>query len=136
MLSNLLRNQGKSDEALPLIRSLHGDRHPRTLQALSALAGQLHGEGKADQAEPLAREAVATSNSLLGASHPFALVARVQLAAILRGIGGAANEAEADAIQGITPRVGESLSETREAVQRYFALEEQDLVVHRAASQQ
>ena len=39
---------------------------------------------------------MATSNSLLGASHPFALVARVQLAAILRGIGGAANEAEAE----------------------------------------
>ena len=46
------------------------------------------------------REAVATSLDLLGAGHPFALVARFQLASVLRSIGGAANEAEAAEISG------------------------------------
>ena len=68
----------------------------RALSVLSALAGQLTAEGKAAEAEPLAREVVETSLDVLGDGHPFALVARVQLASVLRTIGGAANEAEAE----------------------------------------
>jgi len=100
MLAAVLRSQGKSADALPLIRSLHGDRHPRTLSAITALAGKLYGEGKAEQAVPLAREALTTASSLLGDSHPFALVARAQLASVLRALGGTANEAEAKALCG------------------------------------
>ena len=100
-LAALLKAKGRSAEALPLIRSVHGDKHPRTLSAICALAGALHSEGKATEAEPLAREAVATSLSVLGATHPFALVARVQLASVLRTLGGPANEAEAEALHGV-----------------------------------
>ena len=136
LLASLLRDQGKRSAALPLLRELHGDHHPRTMQAISAAVGQvrhsaaelgvrrngthapllasappltvcqssrrayrvtqLQIEGRDVEAEPLAREAVETSSSVLGVAHPFALIARSQLAAVLRAIGGMENEAEAD----------------------------------------
>ena len=48
------------------------------------------------EAEPIAREALQTSTVVLGEQHPFALIARVQLASVLRSIGGDANVAEAE----------------------------------------
>ena len=84
ILTRLLREQGKGMAALPLLRALHGNRHPRTMHAISALVGELHAEGRTAEAEPLAREAVELSASLLGESHPFALVVRSQLTAVLK----------------------------------------------------
>ena len=65
-------------------------------------------QGKAAEAEPLAREAVATSLDVLGAGHPFALVARVQLASVLRTIGGAANMAEAEELNAMPAQAQEA----------------------------
>ena len=36
LLAEWLRAQGRVHESLPLLRQLHGDRHPRTLSALCA----------------------------------------------------------------------------------------------------
>ena len=54
--------------------------------------------GRVAEAEALAREAMETSHSVLGHRHPFALIARTQLASVLRSIGGRDKDAEADAL--------------------------------------
>ena len=41
LLASMLRAQGKRSAALPLLRELHGDHHPRTMQAISAAVGQV-----------------------------------------------------------------------------------------------
>ena len=93
-----LEAQGKRSDALAAVRDLHGDRHPRTMQALCALVGQLQTEGRVAEAEPLAREAAATAADVLGDAHPFALVARSQLAAVRRALeASAGGEADAEA---------------------------------------
>ena len=63
-LGALLKKQGKLDEAEPLLRealqvlrSTLGNRHPGTLTSISNLASLLQDQGKPDEAAPLLREA-------------------------------------------------------------------------------
>jgi len=98
LLAECLRAQGRVHESLPLLRQLHGDRHPRTISALCAGADEMVTHGRVAEAEALAREAWETSQTVLGDRHPFALIARTQLASVLRSIGGHDKDAEADAL--------------------------------------
>lgn len=90
-LAMLLQDQGKLDEARPLLeedlaeaRHRSGDDHPDTLAALLNCASLLIELGELDAAERLQRECLARSQRVFGPNHRKTLRAMGALAAILR----------------------------------------------------
>ena len=89
-LAMLLVELGRGDEALNHAESGHGvflrslgDRHPRTLNALSVVASVQHGFGNFSKAEALYRRALAGRISVLGATHARTLETSNNLAELL-----------------------------------------------------
>ena len=66
LIGLVLLQQGKGADALTLLRKLHGDRHPSTMQAIAACIGQLQPPGREAAAEPLARGAAVGSEAAIG----------------------------------------------------------------------
>ena len=64
-----------------------GPRNPLTLHSISTLSQVLQEQGRAAEAEPLAREALATSTELLGSKHPDTLGFGADLARCLVELG-------------------------------------------------
>jgi len=93
-LALLLRDQGKLDEAEPLMReALDGRRnqlgnsHRDTLISVNNLAVLLRAQGKLAEAEPLMREALGGMRRQLGNSHPDTLISINNLAVLIRDQG-------------------------------------------------
>ena len=94
MLGRLLQDQGKLDEAEPLMqRRLEGSEatlgamHPETLIAVGNLAQLLKAQGKLDEAEPLYLRSLEGREATLGAMHPSTLIAVANLADLLQAQG-------------------------------------------------
>ena len=64
-----------SRAAVPLLRALHGSRHPHTLSALGSAAQRLHAQGRTSEAEAFARELVNACRDALGGDHPMTRLA-------------------------------------------------------------
>ena len=69
-----------SRAAVPLLRALHGSRHPHTLSALGSAAQRLHAQGRTSEAEAFARELVNACRDALGGDHPMTRLAGESLA--------------------------------------------------------
>ena len=65
---------------MPLLRALHGSRHPHTLSALGSAAQRLHAQGRTSEAEAFARELVNACRDALGGDHPMTRLAGESLA--------------------------------------------------------
>ncbi|MEM1180948.1 MAG: serine/threonine-protein kinase, partial [Acidobacteriota bacterium] len=96
-LNNLalaLRDQGRADEALPLLEELlvrrrerHGEPHSRVATALGNLALVYSSLGRQAEAEPLFLEALAQVRQLFGDDHPKMASALLNVAGNLRDLG-------------------------------------------------
>ncbi|KAG1657909.1 hypothetical protein FOA52_005810 [Chlamydomonas sp. UWO 241] len=89
-LALLLHDQGKFDEAEPLLRralagrdEALGPTHRDTLTSVTSLALLLHDQDKLDEAEPLYRRALAGCEKALGPTHPYTLTGIHNLAYLL-----------------------------------------------------
>jgi len=114
-LARLLYDQGKLDEAEPLMREALemkrrtlGDSHPDTLSSINNLGLLLKGQGKLSEAEPLMREALEGKRRTLGDLHPSTLGSINNLASFLQDQG-KLNEAETlyrEAVSGAKKTLG------------------------------
>jgi len=93
-LALLLRDQGKLDEAEPLMREALGgmrrqlgNSHPDTLISINNLAVLIRDQGRLAEAEPLMREVLAELRNQLGNSRPNTLASINNLAVLLRDQG-------------------------------------------------
>ena len=76
-LAALYRNQGKYNEAEPLllrclkiVRKTLGENHPDFVQSLTNLAGLYNSQGKYNEAEPLYQRSLSITEKQLGENHP------------------------------------------------------------------
>ena len=81
--------------------------HPGMVSTMHELAGQLHAQGRFDQAAPFYREALQVSRKTLGDRHPSTLASMSNLATLLHGQGDLA---------GATPLCREALQVSRETL--------------------
>ena len=74
------------------MEATHGPNHPDTAISLDNLAGSLQNLGRAGEAEPLVRRALAIMEATLDPNHPYVAIIRNNLADILTDV--AQSEAE------------------------------------------